>query len=255
MSENQRIGIDRRIRLEWLERTVLLLLAGLPEQDISRALLDEVGSHLSVQRSRVKRGSGEKAVTNLMKTWIRIPPHLQSLRDAGVALFEATPEHFHIALHWGMILAVYPFWASVASHTGRLLKLQGNVSPSQIQRRLKEQYGERSTVEDATRRVLRAMHDWGVLKDTPEKGVYQASHPLVISELALAAWLFEALLYTQQSQQATLPSLIHAPSLFPFNLCGITASEISSASPRIDIFRQSLDDEIVVLKTPMKKKQ
>ena len=69
-----------------------------------------------------------------------------------------------------MALAAYPFWGAVAAQTGRLLRLQGTVAAAQVQRRIKEGYGERDTVSRAARRVLRSFIDWRVLTDTATKG-------------------------------------------------------------------------------------
>ena len=80
-------------------------------------------------------------------------------------------------LHWGMVLAVYPFWGEVALRTSRLLRLQGSAAAAHIQRRIREQYGERETVSRAGRRVLRSYGDWGVLKGSGARGVYAARAP------------------------------------------------------------------------------
>ena len=83
-------------------------------------------------------------------------------------------------VHWCMCMAVYPFFGTVADAVGRLLRLQGTAGAAQVQRRLRERFGERETVARAARRILRAYIDWGVLSETDEKGPlprrYEASH-------------------------------------------------------------------------------
>ena len=71
-------------------------------------------------------------------------------------------------------MAVYPFWSGVATQVGRLLRLQGSAAAAHVQRRVREQYGERETVSRAARRVLRSYLDWGVLQETGKKGIYSA---------------------------------------------------------------------------------
>jgi hypothetical protein len=73
-----------------------------------------------------------------------------------------------------MVMAVYPFWSGVAIQTGRLLRLQGSAAAAHVQRRIREQYGERETVSRAACRVLRSYLDWGVLQETGANGVYSA---------------------------------------------------------------------------------
>ena len=87
-----------------------------------------------------------------------------------------------------MIMAVYPFWGNVAAHVGRLLRLQETAAAGQVQRRVREQYGERETVSRRVRYVLRSFVDWEVLKETPEKGVYSVvAHEVTREEVI--AWL------------------------------------------------------------------
>jgi len=149
-----------------------------------------------------------------------------------------------------MVTAAYPFWGSVASHTGRLLKLQGRAAASQVQRRLREQYGERETVSRAARRVLRSFIDWGVLQDTPSKGVYGVGATLAIEDPRLVAWLTEAALHTRPNGSAPLKELLNGPSSFPFRIKPIRAETLGHLSPRLEVFRHGLDEDLVMLRKP-----
>lgn len=249
MNHNQSIGIDRRIRLEWLEETARLYKEGLSAPEIASIMINEVGKYLSVNKSAVGRGSGEKAVSNLMKIWIRVPSELESLRDTAISLFNSTPREFHIALHWGMTCAVYPFWENVASQVGRLLKLQSNVTPAQVQRRMKEKYGERSTVKDATRRAIRSMYDWGVLEATDKQGIYKRGLALKIDIPKLNAWIAETLLYAHGNGSYSYKDILESPSLFPFQLMRLPVENLIAESSRLELLRYSLDDELLMLKT------
>jgi hypothetical protein len=48
-----------------------------------------------------------------------------------------------------------------------------------VQRRVREQYGERETVSRRVHYVLRSFVDWGGLKETAEKGVYENGETFV----------------------------------------------------------------------------
>src|SRR5690606_29559111 len=129
----------------------------------------------------------------------------------------------HLLIHWGMVGAVYPFWMMVATHVGRLLRLQGSAAASQIQRRIREQYGERATVSVATRRVLRSFVDWGVLRDTESDGIYSAGIITPVQDLRLTVWLTEALLRASANDSVPLWDLVNSPSLFPFRIETVSA--------------------------------
>ena len=165
------IGFSQRVRLEWLEQTANLVLAGNDKTAINAALQELLQDKVSVG-GEAERGNREKIITILMKVWLNVPAKLEVLRSDGLELLKRLPEKERIVVHWGMVTAVYPFWSVVATQVGRLLKLQGSAAASHIQRRLREQYGERETVYRAARRVLRSYVDWGVLNESDTKGIY-----------------------------------------------------------------------------------
>ena len=147
-----------------------------------------------------------------------------------------------------MVLAVYPFWGSVAAHAGRLLRLQGTATAAHVQRRVKEQYGERETASRAARRVLRSFIDWGVMNETKDKGVYAQGNQYSIQDPRLTAWLVEASLRARMNGSAAIKDLLDSPSIFPFRLTNVPAEHLASLSPRLDTFRHGLDDDLVMLR-------
>jgi len=243
-----RIGFSQRIRLEWLDATASLILAGNDRRAIDASLQALLADKVSVG-GRATRGNREKTITILMKTWLDMPQGLGPLRDAGLELLRGLSRDDRIAVHWGMVLAAYPFWGSVAAHTGRLLRLQDSVGAAQVQRRIRERYGERPTVERATRRVLRTFIDWGVLDDTATRGLYVRGRRHTIQAPECIAWLAEAVLTARSSGAATAKDLLASQALFPFNLAPMTAQQVASLSSRLDVLRHGLDEDLVMLRS------
>jgi hypothetical protein len=241
------IGFSQRVRLEWLERTANLVLAGNDRSSINEALQGLLEDKVSVG-GLAKRGNREKIITILLKVWLAAPPELEDLRGRGLDLLQRMPRQDHIAVHWGMIMAVYPFWSAVARQVGRLLRLQGTAAAAHVQRRVREEYGERDTVSRAARRILRTYLDWGVLQDTSEKGVYSAGSTVAIGDDRLIVWLVEAYLQSQNGGSAPIREVLDNPSLFPFRIKPITGEKMASLSPNLDMLRHGLDDELVMLK-------
>ena len=241
------IGFSQRIRLEWLEQTANLALAGNDKAAISDVLQEVLQDKLSVGGHAI-RGNREKAITILMKTWLTVPRELEALRDDGLQILQGLRRNDRIAVHWGMALAVYPFWGAVATHTGRLLRLQGTAAAAHVQRRVKEQYGERTTASRAARRVLRSFIDWGVLHETHEQGVYRQGELYTIEDPRLIAWLAEASLHARTNGSAAIKDLLDSPSIFPFRLAHMAAQHLASLSPRLDLLRHGLDDDLMLLR-------
>lgn len=146
-------------------------------------------------------------------------------------------------------MASYPFFGAVAETVGRLMRLQGTCAAAQIQRRIREHLGERETVARAARRILRCFVDWGVLQETREKGVYQASPARPVQDKQFAAWLVEAALLAQGTDTSVLQTLLQTPTLFPFRIPRLYAADLEGQG-RVEIFRQGLDEDMVAWRAP-----
>jgi hypothetical protein len=152
-----------------------------------------------------------------------------------------------------MVMAVYPFWSGVAVQVGRLLRLQGSAAAAHVQRRVREQYGERETVSRAARRVLRSYLDWGVLQESGTKGIYTTGTILAVDDSRLIAWMVEASLDARANGSAPLKDLIDSPNFFPFRIKPIHAQSLVAVSSRLDILHHWLDDDLIMLrKSPTK---
>ncbi len=246
MNRNGEVGFGQRIQLDWLERTAQLYAADYPKDEIEELLQALLRDQLSIG-SDSRSGNRALTILILLKVWVVVPHGLESLRDEGLELLKQLPSKEHLVVHWGMVMAVYPFFQALAETVGRLLRLQGTVAASQVQRRMREQFGERSTVERATRRTLRCLIDWGVLKETQEKGIYQASPTLFLHDTKLTEWLIEASLVASGSTSSTLKAITQNPALFPFTTESINIRGLESHS-RLELLRQGLDEDVIMLR-------
>ncbi|MBN1136465.1 MAG: hypothetical protein JXM73_07760 [Anaerolineae bacterium] len=240
------VGFSQRIQLAWLEQTAAGMMSGQSRVQIEAALQEHLRDRLSVGGD-AERGTREKAITILLKIWVSVPEGLESFRDEGLDHLRRLPASEHLAVHWGMTLAVYPFVGTVAETVGRLLRLQGAASAAQVQRRMREQLGQRTTVARAVRRVLRSFIDWGVLLETGAKGTYRGTPARLVEDRRLGAWLIEAALIASGSDLAPLAAIAGTPALFPFTL-SLTGGPGLVENPRIEYLRQGLDEEIITRK-------
>jgi hypothetical protein len=245
---HEAIGIKQAIRFEWMQKTVNLLLAGLDpktiRQEMHAFLADRKGNGTEGERSNQTRTF---VVNNLMKIWVSPDPELIPFRDASLTFLRETPA-MALAVHWGMISAVYPFWFNVARQTGRLLALQDQVTQTQIINRLKEQYGDRQTVSRYARFVIRSFIAWEVLKDSEAKGCYEKAAPVCIAGANLAILMIESALLATPEAKGALRLLLNNPAFFSFQLPVMTGDFLSQRSERIDVVRHGLDDELLQLK-------
>lgn len=248
------MGFIQRVRIEWLEQAAELALAGKSREEI-RSILHETlvapeGKGESEGEGGGRAGIGKNlqmAIGIVLNVWVAVPPDLRGLRDDGLRYIAALPTDEHLSVHWGMAMAVYPFFGKVAETTGRLARLQGTVSAPQVQRRISEQLGDHESVKRSTRRVLRSFVDWGVLADTETAGVYAASSPRTLSE-SLSAWMLEAAIISKRTNAGQIQAVVGSPALFPFAL-DVPSIKAVEASGRLEVSRQGLDQDMVMLRS------
>ena len=239
MRNRTSIGFDRKVDLAWLDAVASRVAAGATEEEVRSYLWRLLDEAVSGRKAR------QNTVTVLAHIWSQVPVDARGLRDRAVRLLpEVAPAH-RVALHWALALATYPFFADVATTVGRLLALQGNVTLAQVTRRLVELWGERSTMVRAAQRVVRSMVQWGILKDTAERGVYERAGPPMEAGGQLALILLEALLLGVSSDGMPLDQALRHPALFPFRL-DLAAHDLRRAA-RFRVHRQGLDMDVVGL--------
>lgn len=246
MNNQRSIGFDRKILLPWINAVADWAATGESKKSISEKLNRLLEGKVAGTTSGSARGK-TKAV--LMHIWVSVPDAAKPLRNEGLTLLRSHSGQTRLALHWGMCLATYPFFKSVAETVGRLIRLQGTAGAAQIRRRTEEQFGERQIVARALQRVLRTFVEWGMLQDTSEKGVYQAPLSIVIDDPKVSTWLVEAMLISSGSNTGVLQTILQSPALFPFSLPGLHINQLEE-SGRLDWHRHGLDEHIITLRNP-----
>ena len=243
-AKRRTIGFDRKIQLNWLDATADWAAQGISVADIRTRLEQLLEGKVAGGGPRSAR---DKTMTVLLHIWVLVPESLVPLRDDGLARLRIRSGRDSLPFHWGMCVATYPFFRDVAATTGRLLALQGSAALSQITRRIAETWGERNTVTRTVRQIIRTFVLWDVLGETKERGVYSAGRQIEIAgEDGIGPWLVEAAISNCEKQAQPFRSLIGAASFFPLKL-KVSPGDVAS-SPRLEVYRQGLDEDIVVLR-------
>lgn len=246
MASTSAIGFSQRIQLEWMADTARMIAEGQTDSEIVAALRDALQDKLSVGQSP-ERGNREKAITILMKVWVRVPDAVKPFRDQGLKLLQRLPPDMHVAIHWAATIVAYPFFGEVAQTIGRLLRLQDEVSATQMQRRLKERYGEKETVARAARRVQATFVDWAVMSAAAAKGTYVPAPRQRVADTELLAWMAEAALRASDSSMKPVEDIRQSLAFFPFDICGIDVTTLP-LNDRLDVFRQGVGEVWVRLR-------
>jgi hypothetical protein len=234
---NRIIGFDRKLQLGWLDHTI-----GLCQDDLAASILAErLDSRLSgeITGSEARR----KTIVVLRRIWANVPEEQRSLRNEALDMASRISPEERLWLHWGMSLLAYPVFRDVAATVGQLGRLQDIFGQAQVQRRMIEGWGQRTTLERAVRRLLRTFIEWQVLTETGVRGQYAVAATRQTQNQHLALWLFDCSLRAHDAEQVPLREFARLAYAFPFDLAPFV-DEIRR-SGRFDISHQGLDLEMV----------
>lgn len=230
------IGFDRYVDIEWC-RSALDAATTQSSIDVVR---DQVATMLPGTESQ------RKTLDVLKRLSTKPFDHLADFIYRGIAIYRRLGQDVVLSLIWGASIASYPFFGKTSETIGRLLTLQGDCSIKELQRRMSEQYGDRSGVERAVARVVQSQESWQALtRDQTAKRVLKLQ-AVVIDDDELTAWLIEAAL-RYAGKPVSVPSLHSLPVLFPFNLTRPLAYVVSN-TPILDIRSEGPSNQYVALR-------
>jgi hypothetical protein len=235
------IGFNRKVKASWLKNALQLTAAGLP--------IDEIEEKLKKRIAEENPGKEtiRKVFIYLKRVWVDPPAYCKKLRDDALDIFRRQPStETAFLLNWGMSMAAYPFIGHVAEATGRLLRLQGEAHASQVNRRIREIFGDRHFVYRSVRYNLSTFLDAGALRKGKRPGTYVKGTIFQPRSDPEIAWLVEALLYAQETPRLPFERIPQHGALFPFNMEGLTVSTLK-ANPRIEVFRHGMNEQLVEL--------
>lgn len=213
------IGFDRYVDIEWCRSA----LDAAATQGSIEVVRDQVATILPGVESQ------RKTLDVLKRLSTKPFEHLADFISRGVDIYKQLGPCAVLPLAWGAAIASYSFFGKTSEMTGRLLGLQGDCSIKELQRRMAEQYGDRSGVERAVARVLQSQESWCVLsRDETSKRVLKLQ-AVVIDDDELTAWIIEAAI-RYIGKPVSVPSLQSLPVLFPFTLTRPLAYVVSNSA-------------------------
>lgn len=209
------IGFSQPLEHSWLDAALDWTASGISPEEV-REQLDELLARKIAVGTSSKKSSRYKRVCQLMTIWVTPRPNLVDFRNHLLKQFIS--DNSRTALHFAMLTATYPFFWSVSAQIGRMLRLQDEISMTQIKRRCKETLGERDTVAYAATRVVKTFVDFGLLKRAEKIGNYSSPDLKFPVDAPLTAVLFEACMLAEMKHSNPIEALLAAPALFPFQL-------------------------------------
>ncbi|MCD8511936.1 MAG: hypothetical protein LRY73_20190 [Bacillus sp. (in: Bacteria)] len=231
------VGFDQKILLHQLD----FMAREIPRTERRDELYEKVEEYLASDIAGAK--SRLNARTILFKIWLMGKNEHGELQKQALELYDSVFPEERIALHWGLTVLAYPFFRDVAIELGQLYKLQDEVSSDQLNRKVKELYGERRRVEVAVSAVLTSLRSWEVIV-SEKRNIQAKGKQVIIRDDRLKEWLAAVLIHALDVDVLPVEQLSNHALLFPFQLA-INLDELSRE--RFKVIRQGVDMRMVGL--------
>lgn len=202
------VGLSRAIKLEWLDKTVELILEGLSPEEIKSALNDyisfEINSPDNIRKSR----------DILMNLWVRpfADDNCNHIRDLAISALRSGSTD-RMAFHWCMLLLYYPVFVDVTGTIGKLTSMQDSFSLAWLKEKIYEQWGERTTLIHSLDKIMQTIRQLGAVSSS--SGVYTVNRKLIADDQTRIIFM-KTILALKLKPYYEPSELAAAAQMFPF---------------------------------------
>lgn len=201
------VGLSRSLKIEWLNKTVQMVLEGKTEAEIKNELNEylafEITSPINIRKTREL----------LMNIWVYPHELSDDIRKDALKVYAVTKSDT-LPLHWCMILLKYPVFVDICGLIGKLFAIQDTFSTSWLKEKLFEEWGERATLLHSSNKVLQTIKQLGAIENQ-SLGIYQIRQRPVFSDDIIRV-IIKTVLALKQKAYYELSELSSSPQMFPF---------------------------------------
>lgn len=200
--------LDRGLTLAQLEMARRVAIANPDPRSNRRQLTIALRDLVSDQEAE---GKTKKCLT---RVWLN-PPAEAAEMIAWARPFDG-PSSVLPLLHFGAVLATFPFAGVVARVLGQHIQTDGHAEAAQVRAEVRRSLGDRSSVDVAARKAYTTFRNLGIVCQTGQvlEGAAEPSHV----PASLGPWLSHAVLLTRQAESLPTSSLRNAPELLGIEL-------------------------------------
>lgn len=212
MSEKKlSIGFDRYIEMEWLDQIAVWVADGNSRGELHELVDEYLAPYINGATSL------RKTKNVLFGVWVNTSESNSVFKAQAIELLKTCSKQERVAIHWGLAVASYPFFASLTRLIGRLLRLQDDLYSKELVRRSVEQHGDTESVRRATARLLQSFDSWGVLL-SDSKSCFHPSTRIRLDNPELVTWLMASVFFSDERGRLSVDDLLSDPMWFPFEI-------------------------------------
>jgi len=201
------VGLSRPIKIEWLNKTVELIMEGKEEAEIKNELNDylsfEISSPTNLRKSR----------EILMNIWVKTPDDLQHIKKLALDIYRKE-NGSKLLTHWCMILLTYPVFSDMSSLIGKLTDIQGSFTTSWLKQKLFDHWGERTTLLHSVDKILQTLKYIGSIENI-KQGEYKVKS-YQIQDDAEKSLIVMTIIAMKIKAYYEVTELSEIPQMFPF---------------------------------------
>ena len=176
----------------------------------------------------------------LTRVWVVPPTNAQAMIRWGIEHQAEVPDRR--SLHFGALLATFPFFGSIAAAVGRQIHLDGVTDRKSLRAFARSTFGEREFIDAGASKSLATMRNLGVL-DGPRDGPYCVGRRLVVPP-SFSSWFLHALALTRQAESVRVAELSRA-----FELTALDMEPAASPYPPLELHAED-GSTVAVVREP-----
>lgn len=202
MSAGGSIGmvLDRALTIDLLD-TALRIATEHRDDPAARQLLGVALKDLVTPQEAENKT--KKVLTHV---WVAPPVDARAMIEWAIGHQDQFPDRR--ALHYGALLATFPFFGSIAAAVGRQIRIDGAADRRTVRTHARVTFGEREFIDAGASKSLRTMRNLGIL-DGPQDGPFHVgARP--VTPACLSSWFLHALILTRQVEYANVGDLTQA---------------------------------------------
>ena len=202
------VGLSRAIKIEWLNKTVDLVLEGMSPENIKEALNDYISFEIS------SKDNIRKSRDILMNLWVYPfdDENANQIRQKAIESIRNGSED-RLAMHWCMLLLYYPVFVDVTGMVGKLSTMQDTFSLAWLKDKMFEEWGERTTLFHSLDKIMQTLRQIGAVNS--KGGNYTINH-FDIKNAETKRILLKTILALKMQAYYEPSELASVPQMFPF---------------------------------------
>jgi hypothetical protein len=159
-------------------------------------------------RDYVTRQEAENKTRKILtRVWVAPPPEARPMIDWAIAHRHEIPDRR--ALHYGALLATFPFFGSIAGAVGRQIRIDGVADRPSVRTHARTTFGERPFIDAGAAKSLKTLRHLDLIEG-PMNGPYVVDQRASVPA-AFSTWFLHSLMLTRQVDSLNAGELSRAP--------------------------------------------